>query len=291
MADALRRLMIALFAGLLATGVGADQPPLWKAGNAKGQVVLFGSFHLLPPGLQWRTPALERALEEAQVIVFETAPASAQKEEATRALIGKHGTLPAGQSLRAILPEKVYADFERVAADLQMSPAGLDRMRPWLAAAVLGVQFMTVRGYDPNRGVEAQLAEWARAKGKRLAELETNEAQMKVFAGLTRRQEVDLFAASVRQIREIPGRLDAILAAYREGDLAGLDKGLNAGYEGLPALRRQVLRDRHDKWLPRIEKMLADGRPHLIIVGAAHLVGPDGVVALLRARGHKLAGP
>lgn len=293
MATAWSRLALALCAGAFSLGVFAQAgaPPLWKVSGPKGAVTLFGTFRLLPPGEPWRTPALERALEDAQVVVFETTPASAQNEEATRVLIDRHGTLPAGQSLRAMLPEKLYADFERQAADLQLSPSALDRMRPWLAAAVLGVQFMTVRGYDPNRGIEAQLAEWARAKPKRLAELETNEAQMKLFAGLTRRQEQELFGASLRQIREMPGRQEAVLAAYRKGDLDTLDRNLNAGLDALPELRRRVLKERHQRWLARIEKMLADRRPHLVIVEVAHLAGPDGLVALLRARGYRVQGP
>ncbi len=63
------------------------------------------------------------------------------------------------------------------------------------------------------------------------------------------------------------------------------------GFDDFPALRKRILKDRHDKWLPQIEKMIADGRTHMIIVGAAHLVGPDSVIAMLRAKGVKVEGP
>ncbi len=292
------RIALALGAALLPPGAlaQAGDAMLWRISGPesgpKGGAVLFGSFHLLPPDAKWRTPALERALDEAQLLVFETDALTAQKAEANQALLDRHGKLPAGQSLRAILPEKVYADFAQVAADLQIAPAGMDGMRPWLAAAVLGVQFMTLRGFDPNRGIESQLADWARAKGRPLAGLESNEAQMKAFAGLPRKQEVELFAASVGQVREMPARLGEIVAAYRKGDLAALDRRLNSGFDALPELRRRVLRERHARWLARMEALLAGPRRPLFVVGAAHLAGPDGLVALLRARGYRVeSGP
>lgn len=298
------RAALVLIAALLPPGAlaQAGDPMLWRISGPKtgphgGAVlhsgaVLFGSFHLLPPDAKWRTPALERALDEAQFLVFETDALTAQKVGSNQALLDRYGKLPAGRSLRASLPEKVYADFERLAADLQIAPAGMDGMRPWLAAAVLGVQFMTVRGFDPNRGMEAQLADGARAKGKPLAGLESNEAQMKTFASLPPAQEERLFAATLQQVREMPARLEAIHAAYRKGDLAALDRGLNAGFDPSPELRRRLLRDRHARWLARMEKLMAAPRRPLFVVGAAHLAGPDGLVAMLRARGYRVeSGP
>jgi hypothetical protein len=295
----LRAPALAFFAGLLSLCVlfapnlsaQTDSPALWKVAGPKGKATLFGSFHLLPPDVGWRTPAMARALEEAGTIVFETDVGGANDEKTMQPLVAKYGLLPAGQSLRGILPEKTNAEFERIANELGLPPATLAPMRPWLAGLVLGVQFVIRQGYDPAKGVEQQVAAWAKQNGKALATLESIESQLKIFADLTREQEIDLLTVSLREIRETPGMLAEILAAYRKGDLAGLEKTLNAGFDGLPVLRKRVLGDRHRQWLPRIENMLADGGGSVIIVGAAHLVGPDGIVALLRAKGYKIEGP
>ena len=100
-----------------------------------------------------------------------------------------------------------------------------------------------------------------------------------------------MLAVSLQQIREMPQMLALMLAAYRKGDAAGMEKTLNAGFDGVPTLRKRLLRERHDKWLPQIQKMIADGRTHFIVVGAAHLVGPDSVIAMLRAKGVRIEGP
>ena len=286
----LRRLGFALLAGLFASGAlaQADNPPLWKVG---AKVTLFGSFHLLPPEVKWRTPALDRALEESLTVVFETETPGRGGDQAMQPLMVKYGLLPPGQSLAAILPAKVKGELESVAGELGLPVANMASMRPWLAGMVLSVQSMIKQGFNPANGVEQQLVAWARQNDKAFASLETLESQIRIFADLTRDEEISLLAVSLRQIRETPGALNELLAAYRKGDLATLERLLNAGFNEQPALRRKVLGERHRQWLPRIEKMIATGRPHMIVVGAAHLVGPDGLVAMLRAKGHKVEGP
>ena len=269
----------------------ADAPAIWKVDGPKGRVFLFGSFHLLPANVKWRTPVLDSALNEAGVVVFETDLAGAQDPQIEQALIAKHGLLPPGQTLRGVLSTSTYAELERTARGLGIPPPSLAPLRPWLAAVTLGVQFVINQGFDPNNGVEQQVVAWAKANGKGVVSLETNESQLRVFADLTREQEIALLTVTLRQVRETPKMLGELLAAYRKGDLAALERILNIGFDDFPVLRRRILKDRHDKWLPRIEKMIADGRTYMIIVGAAHLVGPDSVIAMLRAKGVKVEGP
>jgi uncharacterized protein YbaP (TraB family) len=265
-----------------------DAPALWRVAGPKGSVFLFGSFHLLPADVKWRTPAVESALNEAAVVVFETDLTGAQDPQAS---IAKYGFLPAGQTLHSVLSTSTHAELERTATDLGVPLPALEPLRPWLAALTLGVHFVVNQGFDPGNGVEQQIMMSAKAGGKRLGTLETNESQLRVFADLTREQEVELLTVTLRQVRETPKMLGDMLAAYRKGDLATLERALNLGFDDFPVLRKRILKDRHDKWLPQIEKMIADGRTHMIVVGAAHLVGPDSVIAMLRAKGVKVEGP
>jgi len=289
----LARLLCGLVFAFVALGAAAqaDQPALWKLSGPKGQIHFFGSFHLLPPNVEWRTPALARALEQSAAIVFELDVEGATSAKAMEPMMAKFGLLPPGQTLRAQLKDKDYAEFEKLAGELGLPPAGLAPMRPWLAALVMGVQFVVKQGYDPARGVEQQVAVWAKQNGKALGSLESVESQLRIFADLSREQEVALLQVTVRQLRELPGVLDQILAAYRKGDQAALERVLHAGMDELPALRQRIFGDRHRAWLPQIEKMLAEGGNRVVIVGAAHLVGPDSVIALLRAKGYKVEGP
>ena len=282
-------LLLLAFAPLLPAQT--DAPALWKIVGPKANVYLFGSFHLLPPDVKWRTPRVESALEESKVLVLELDPAIAQDQQQMLQLITKYGLLPQGQALPAVLPPKLNAEFERSATALGLPLANMAPMRPWLAALTVSVQYIVSQGFDPEGGIDHLLAGWARSSGRPIASLETADEQLRIFADLTREQEVEMLAVSLKQIREMPQMLNQILAAYRKGDIAGMDKTLNAGLDEVPLLRQRLMRERHEKWLPQIQKMIADGRTHFIVVGAAHLVGADSVVGMLRASGVKVEGP
>jgi uncharacterized protein len=298
-----RDVLRAIAAGLIAFAVGlstasaqrtterSDAPPLWRISGPQSNVYLFGSFHLLPPGVRWQTPALDAALEEARVVVFETDIAAMQNQQAMQALLLKYGVLPAGQNLRNVLGAETNADFERAATALGVTPGALAPLRPWLAALTMTIQFIVKQGLDPGNGVDQQLMRLAQARGKSIAALESSETQVRIFADLTPKEEKEFLAVALRQIRDTPHMLTEMVDAYRTGDLATLEKTLNGSVGDFPVLRQRILTDRHDKWLPQIERMIGSGTTHLIVVGAAHLAGPDSIVAMLRAKGYKVEGP
>jgi hypothetical protein len=268
-----------------------DGPAIWKIDGSEGDIYLFGAVHFLPQGVDWRTPALEAALSEARVVVFEIDIDEGQNVAATQALIAKLGMLPPETTLRKLLAPEHRAKFERVMTSLGIPPAALDGFRPWLAALVIGVQWIVSKGYDPNSGVVQQIWNWSKQTDKQRAALETAEQQFEAFAGLTREQEVEFLLVSLDQIEQSPEMLDELVKAWRKGDTKALDKILNDSMKEFPVLSRRMLNDRHERWLPQIEKMIADGRTHVIVVGAAHLVGKDSVIAMLRAKGVKVEGP
>lgn len=283
-------LLVHASAPAFARDAKTDAPAIWKIDGPQGDIFLFGSVHLLPKGVNWRTPALDAALTDAQVVVFEIDLDKAKDPAATSDLIVKLGLLPQGTTLRKLLAPERRAKLERVAASIGLQPAALDPLRPWLAAITVGVQWIVSKGYDPSSGVDQQIWNWAKDNGKERAPLETIEEQLNIFAELTREQETEYLVVSLDQIEQMPDMLTDMITAWRTGDLKALDKILNDGMKDVPVLTQRMLADRHAKWLPQIEKMMADGRTHVIVVGAAHLVGKDSVIAMLRAKGVKVEG-
>jgi uncharacterized protein YbaP (TraB family) len=268
-----------------------DAPAIWKIDGPQGDVYLFGSVHLLPKDVNWRTPALDAALNDAKVVVFEIDLDKAKDPAATKDLIVNLGLLPQGTTLRQLLAPERRAKLERVTASIGMQAAALDPLRPWLAAITVGVQWIVSKGFDPSSGVDQQVWNWTKENGKERATLETIEDQLNVFAGLTREQEIEYLVVSLDQIETAPDMLNDMITAWRKGNLKALDKILNDGTKDIPVLNERMMIGRHLKWLPQIEKMMADGRTHVIIVGAAHLAGKDSVITMLRAKGVKVEGP
>jgi uncharacterized protein len=312
-----RNSLAAIVAGFFLAGVAAAflavapltaaeprvAPALWKIDGPQGDVYLFGSIHVLPKGLSWRPPALDQALNEAQRLVFEINLDQAKNPAVMLPLVSKHGLLPQDQSLRKMLAPENRKKFDEVATSLGLMPQNLERMRPWFAALTLSSLSVMKQLKKPGEatspqdalesiaGVDQQLWDWAKTAGKERAALETAEDQLRIFADLPREREIEFLILTLREIGQPQTGIDDLIGHWLAGDIAKLDQSFNAGMDTFPALRNAILRDRHEKWIPQIEAMMADGRTHVIVVGTAHLVGRDSVIAMLRAKGVKIEGP
>ncbi len=281
----------------------AATPALWKIAGEKGDIYLFGSIHILPKGLHWRRPELEAALQQAQRLVFEINLDDAMNPVTTMGLMTQLGFLPPDKSLHKMLAPEYRAKLDELAASLGLPPAGVDRMRPWLAAITLTSLSLVKQSakdgkpVDPTAitnelaGVDMQLWKWGKEAGKERGALETTESQLRIFAELPEEQQIQLLVSTLKDISKPQESLDGLLDAWRRGDVAALDRGLHGELTDFPALHKAVFHDRHVKWLPQIERMIAEGKTQVVIVGAGHLVGEDSVIAMLRAKGIKVEGP
>jgi uncharacterized protein YbaP (TraB family) len=299
---------ITLFAFLFvaATAVARDttaSPAIWKIDGEKGDIYFFGSFHILPKDLVWRTPALDAALNVANQIVFEVDFDQAQDASVMGDLVARHGFLPPDKSLRRMIAVEYRAKLEATAADLGLPIASVDRMRPWLAALTItsltAIRQTSRTGKKPDPaaamseqgGVDLKLWNWAKQNGKPRGALETVESQIQVFANLTPEQEVQYLVMILQQGSKVEESIDLLLNAWKTGNIRELDRALNGDMDSFPAMRKALFDDRHANWMPQIEAMLNDGRTHVIVVGAAHLVGKGSVIDLLRAKGVRVEGP
>jgi NAD(P)H-dependent flavin oxidoreductase YrpB (nitropropane dioxygenase family)/uncharacterized protein YbaP (TraB family) len=177
-------------------------PAIWKIDGEKGDIYFFGSFHILPKDLVWRTPALEAALAAAQQLDFEVDLDQAQNPAIMGDLVARYGFLPPDKSLRKMIAVEYRARLEAAATDLGLPIAAVDRMRPWLAAlTITSLTALKQTGkpgqkVDPSAatseqgGVDLKLWNWAKENGKTRGALETVESQIQVFANLTPEQEV-----------------------------------------------------------------------------------------------------
>lgn len=290
---ALRLLFVLAFAALAACDrpQAAPNPALWRIADEDSQVWLFGTVHVLPRGLSWRTERIDAALAVADMLVLETETGAGAEQE-LQALVARHGALPAGQRLSALLDPHERRRLERVARSLGVAPSALEGERPWLAALQLSLAFANTQGQSADHGVETLLAETAQAQGKRLGALETPERQIRSLAELSPEAERAFLMATLRQIEDNGDALDAMDQAWASGDLDALEtiteRDLReAGLEVYDAL----ITRRNAEWTGRILDLLAGDEDVFIAMGAAHLVGPESVVERLRARGLEVEGP
>lgn len=297
----LARVAGAVTLGLLAAGcLGAAEtaktatapaPAVWRLQDADSEIWLFGTVHVLPPDLDWKSEAVEAAFAKAELIVFETPTDAAAQAEVARVVAETGRAAPDAPLSRRLAPEDA-ARLQRVTRALNVDAQALDTMRPWLAALQLSLRYVARQGHDANSGVERVLEADAAARGLPRRYLETPESQIRLLANLPPADEERFLAATLRQIEEDADTVDEMDDAWARGDVERLGSLLTEDIrEGGPEVYAALLTRRNAAWTDEIDTMMRGKGRIFVAVGAAHLVGPDGVPAMLRARGYVVEGP
>lgn len=264
----------------------AAEPAVWTIRDADSTIVLFGSVHLLPGGLDWRPATLDAALAEADDLWFETLTDDAAGSLAARRL----GVLPAGESLLSRLTPQGRARLQRQGERLGLSPAAVDHLRPWLADLTLSVAALLQDGALAEAGVERTLETAAPAATRRY--FETPAEQIDFLAGAPEADQLASLEETLRQLDEDPELFTRLVRAWLAGDQVAIEQLGVAPIRTLsPVLYERLLAGRNRRWAEIILARLAGSGTTVMVVGAGHLTGPDGVPALLRARGVAVEGP
>jgi uncharacterized protein YbaP (TraB family) len=164
----------------------------------------------------------------------------------------------------------------------------LNLLKPWVVALTMTALQLQKLGFDPNYGVDRYLAGRATESGKTVVGLETASFQIGLIDQLPEPDQESMLRQSLKEMDLLERGLDQIVRAWSTGDVAALEALLLGGMREYPAVYQTVVVDRNQRWLPQIEKMIERGESVLIAVGAAHLIGKDGVIELLKARGYTL---
>ncbi|MDB5496593.1 MAG: hypothetical protein JWP28_624 [Phenylobacterium sp.] len=277
-------------AALSVAGQAGAMPPVWVVKDKNSEIMLFGSVHILPHGLDWSPPALDRALKAADDIWFEL-PIDPQSEAQTAALAGQNGVLPPDQSLFKLLPPKDAELMGKLAVAYDVSPALLDRLQPWLAEIALAGAAYRRAGADAASGVEKTIAAMATPKATRKA-FETPAEQIALLSGGAMDEQIASLHETMRDMDEKPDEFQVLVKAWVDGDTTALDREALAPIrDATPGLFRRLVTERNASWTKALQARLKGHGHTVVVVGIGHLIGPDGVPARLRALGYSVTGP
>lgn len=289
----MKRLVLGVTAAAVAAlwaGAAAAQPPVWVVKDKDSTIVLFGSVHVLPQGLDWRPPALTDSLAKADDVWFEIPIDIASSMESERAFEAK-GILPKGDDLFRHLTPDQGERLRRIAQSLSLSEAALARMRPWFAEVTLSIAMDAKAGADATDGVEQQVQAQAPPKARRRA-FETVAQQIDFLAGSPMADQISSLDETLTEIETKPETFQTVVDAWMKGDLAAVKaEAVDPLMSSTPGLYRRLIRDRNRRWVKQIRRRLGGSGVTVMVVGMGHLVGPEGVPALLRAEGVTVEGP
>jgi uncharacterized protein YbaP (TraB family) len=278
------RLALLLLLGLAAGPLAAV--PAWRvtAPGAPGEVLLLGSVHLLRPSDQPLPDAIELAYARADRMLLELHPDELDPAAAQQAL-ARIGVNTPGRTARDLLGETAWAKTAAQVEAAGFSAQALGGLEPWFGAITLYAAALGAAGYDPALGVDQQLGERALRDGLEVSGLETMAQQMRLFKALDEDTQLALLAKTLQELDTAGADTDQLVAQWRAGDVTALARRLEVDFAGYPALREEVVEARNRHWAPRIEALLQEEGVSLVVVGALHLVGAEGVPGLLRGRG------
>jgi uncharacterized protein YbaP (TraB family) len=263
-----------------------ERHTLWSIKGQTNTVYLFGSIHVLKSADHELPPESLRAYASSPSLVMELNLNDASPDKLMSEGLGNE-TLPEGQTLASALGPEAYAKVVAHLKPLGLEPALFEQMQPWFVALTLEQLEIARLGFDPESGVEAQFTRRAQADHKPIIALETMDEQLGLFSHMSMDQQRRFLLYCLEDADDSAQEMDEIINAWRHGDTVLLARLLGEALEKFPDLDRVLTTERNRKWLPRIETLLHDKQDYLVIVGALHLVGKDGVVALLERDGYK----
>ena len=273
--------------GAIVPAVGQG-PALWSVSDADSTIYLFGTIHVLRPDTPWGSAKVDAALEASDQLILEFS--NPDDQAALLPIFRQYGLSP-DQRLSDLLTAEELADLDAAARTLGGTAAGMDTMRPWLAAITLSVAPLVRAGYNPQSGVERLLKARVLAEGKTVGGMETAEQQISIIAGLSQETQLALLRSTLKEFDEAMTDVDALVEAWAAGDVDTINRiGVVAMRAESEEIYETLLVRRNTDWADQIQSMLAGSGTTFIAVGSAHLAGDDSVQEILRARGVEVTG-
>ncbi len=257
---------------------------LWEIQGKHNTVYLLGSIHTLRASDYPLAPAVLNAYRNVRSLVMEIDLDELDSAEVQSEMLSS-ATLTDGKTLHEVLGPARYAHAQTMAHDAGFDLARFDGFAPWFVAESISQLQLMQLGFDPSSGVEMYFLGRARTDGKHIAGLETAHDQLAIFEGMSMDTQANYLVSSLEQAHDLPKDVNDMVRAWQHGDMSWFETELKSDLGRDPAVYQSLLVSRNRKWIARIERLLDDDENHLVIVGTAHLVGRDSVIALLAKDG------
>ena len=263
-------------------------PALWLVQGPVGNVYLFGTVHLLRDGVQWRSPELEAAIGESKDLYLEIInPADASSIAAPLLKLG----YDPDHALSSKISKSDLALLDAaLLRDGLGSEARYEHMQPWLIAVILQLQPEKRSGYAAENGVDLQVRKEFVDAGKPVNGLESVATQLHIFSDLSQSDQVAMLQAELRAHPQTSvSRLDSLVQVWQTGDQDQMAKLLQLDTHPDSPMYQRMLTNRNEIWANELAARLKQPGTSFVSVGAAHMLGPKGLPALLTGMGFNVS--
>jgi len=258
---------------------------IWKVTGKESAIYLVGSVHLLTKDFYPLSATLDAGYKGSDLLVEEV-DLGEMLEPGSQFQMLSRGMLPSNQSLDKLVSPATFAAVSKRFTDMGMPIEPLKRFKPWLAALTLMAMEWQKAGFDAELGLDKHFYDRAKTDGKTVQGLETVDYQLARFDEMPAELQDRLLAETLKDLDTERTNLTTLVDAWRAGDAAAVERIVLKDLAQEPQLYQRLLVERNKNWLPKLEALFSRPGHAFVVVGAAHLVGPDGLIAMLKAKGY-----
>lgn len=272
-------LLISLF-----TSISSFAAPVFKVTKGDDTIFIGGTFHLLTEKDYPLPDAFEQAYMQADEIYFETDMLAIETPEFQQKSFSVI-LFQDDQTLKSALNKETYARLVEYAESRQLDPMQLDALNPTGVMLTITIMEYQARGFVAE-GVDKHYFKRASKDNKTIAWFETPEEQLAILDGFDNEDPNGLINYTLDEIKNIDHVITRLHKSWRDGDMNMLTQLGIDGFAGYPDIYKAILVDRNNNWMKKIEAMFGDQETELVLVGALHLPGEDGVLTQLKKKGY-----
>jgi len=255
--------------------------------GSRGTVSLAGSLHLLTRESFHVPKAMVEAYREARMVVFET-DFDRMGDPATHARMRALGMYPEGQTLEQHVSPETFTLVHKRAVRDGIPSTHINQLKPWLCALSLAAVEFQRLGFHPQYGIDRYFLDKAKKDGRQRIFLETVDQQLQLFSAMPAPQQESFLRQTLYDLDLMGEIAPDIVRVWTTGDTHTLYELLSRSFSDYPDLYRRLFTERNRRWVPKLERLLGSRRHAFVVIGAGHLVGPEGLVSLLTTKGYAL---
>lgn len=260
---------------------------LWSVSNGKNTIYLGGTIHILKPNDYPLPKEYEAAYKKVSWLVFETDINAVESPEFIQQF-AQQMMLPADDHLQKHLSPKVYQRLVEEAAKHQWPVEHFNRMRPQMVALTISIQAIQQLGYTAE-GVDSYFNNKATSDSKITSYLESAQQQLNILTNMASENEDELLIQTLDDLPDIKNLMQKLANAWRTGNRAALiEHGLLDMDKDFPEMYQDMIKQRNDNWMPIVENLIKHPEKKMVLVGALHLVGEDGLLQRLEKKGYTI---
>jgi len=277
---------VSLLASSLISLTVSAESSVWKVSKGNDHIFIGGTVHILPASEFPLPKEFERAYKKSDAIVLETKLPDAN-DSAFQMKMMQQMAYDNGKTIGDFLTAKTQQQLSTYISTLGAELVMFERFKPGFLVTMLAM-LEAQRAQLSGEGVDIFYSKKATQDNKPIEYFETADFQMNMIAEMGQGSEEKFIKSNLEQMKDFKTMFLGLLKAWRAGDTKQLNKLAIEPMKDDPQTLKTLLTDRNRNWMKDINKMFTDNDKEFVLVGVAHLVGNNSVLALLKAKGYRV---